>query len=222
MSGNKEERAEKPKSRKQCLITVGATATFEQLIRATLSVSVVEKLMEKGFSHVSYQCGDSFALFNELLPEEREKQLLFKVEKFAFKPKGLGEEIRKCKKVDGQSEEGLVISHAGAGTILDVMRMGVPLIVVPNPSLLDNHQSELAEELERQGYATQGGIKYALLTVKSDLADAIDIACAMAKKKTWGQENKVKGVATMMDEAVGAVHSPREEEDLSLRLDGTR
>lgn len=43
----------------------------------------------------------------------------------------------------------------GAGTILDVMRMGVPLIVVPNPRLLDNHQEELARELVRQGYVTR-------------------------------------------------------------------
>jgi beta-1,4-N-acetylglucosaminyltransferase len=46
----------------------------------------------------------------------------------------------------------------GAGTILDVLRMGVPLIVVPNPALLDNHQLELAQELQAQGYATQGDL----------------------------------------------------------------
>jgi UDP-N-acetylglucosamine transferase subunit ALG13 len=43
----------------------------------------------------------------------------------------------------------------GAGTILDGMRLGLSLIVVPNDSLLDNHQLELAEELESQGYATK-------------------------------------------------------------------
>jgi len=54
----------------------------------------------------------------------------------------------------------MVVNQAtGAGTILEVMRMGVPLIVVPNPSLLDNHQLELAQELEIQGYATQGDVE---------------------------------------------------------------
>jgi beta-1,4-N-acetylglucosaminyltransferase len=40
----------------------------------------------------------------------------------------------------------------GSGTILEVLRMGIPLIVVPNPSLQDNHQEELARQLQKQGY----------------------------------------------------------------------
>lgn len=40
------------------------------------------------------------------------------------------------------------------------MRLNVPLIVVPNPALLDNHQEELADELERQHYVTKGDVRY--------------------------------------------------------------
>lgn len=32
------------------------------------------------------------------------------------------------------------------------MRLGVPLVVVPNPTLKNNHQMELADELQKQGY----------------------------------------------------------------------
>lgn len=39
------------------------------------------------------------------------------------------------------------------------MRLDLPIIVVPNPELLDNHQTELAEELERQGYVTYGHLE---------------------------------------------------------------
>ena len=42
----------------------------------------------------------------------------------------------------------------GSGSILDALRINAPLIVVPNPELLDNHQVELAEELAAQGYVT--------------------------------------------------------------------
>jgi beta-1,4-N-acetylglucosaminyltransferase len=35
------------------------------------------------------------------------------------------------------------------------MRLSLPIIVVPNVALLDNHQEELADELERQGYVTK-------------------------------------------------------------------
>lgn len=56
----------------------------------------------------------------------------------------------------------MLIYNIGAGTVLDAMRIDVPIIVVPNPALLDNHQSELAEELERQGYATYGRLRYGI------------------------------------------------------------
>lgn len=49
--------------------------------------------------------------------------------------------------------------HKGSGSILDALRINVPLIVVPNPHLLDNHQVELAEELAKQGYVTHGKLE---------------------------------------------------------------
>lgn len=35
---------------------------------------------------------------------------------------------------------------------MDALRLGVPLAVVPNPTLKDNHQQELADILQEQGY----------------------------------------------------------------------
>ncbi|KAK8869512.1 hypothetical protein IAR55_000078 [Kwoniella newhampshirensis] len=47
-----------------------------------------------------------------------------------------------------------VISHGGSGSILTTLRRrpAVPLLVVPNESLMDNHQAELADEMGEQGY----------------------------------------------------------------------
>lgn len=53
----------------------------------------------------------------------------------------------------------------GSGSILEAMRLGVPLVVVPNPSLKDNHQKELANELQRQGYVIASSVGYAFFYV---------------------------------------------------------
>lgn len=46
----------------------------------------------------------------------------------------------------------LIISHAGAGTALEVLRKNKPLICVINDELMDNHQTELAGELAARGH----------------------------------------------------------------------
>lgn len=47
----------------------------------------------------------------------------------------------------------------GSGTVLAGLRLGVPLIVVPNPDLSDNHQQELADGLERQNYVINSTVE---------------------------------------------------------------
>lgn len=46
------------------------------------------------------------------------------------------------------------MTSAGTGTILDGWRLGLSLVVVPNTSLLDDHQTEMAKHLAKEGYAT--------------------------------------------------------------------
>lgn len=50
----------------------------------------------------------------------------------------------------------VVISHAGSGTILEALRLPdevkPKLVVVPNETLMDNHQAELAQALAEQSY----------------------------------------------------------------------
>lgn len=53
-----------------------------------------------------------------------------------------------------------LISVEGSGSILDALRFQKRLIVVPNESLMNNHQKELSEELERQGYLIEGHVEY--------------------------------------------------------------
>lgn len=56
-----------------------------------------------------------------------------------------------------------MISHAGAGTCIDVLSRRKPLLVVINDTLMNNHQVELAEQLYNE--------KYLLYSTTSNLED---------------------------------------------------
>lgn len=54
----------------------------------------------------------------------------------------------------------LVTYIAGTGTILDAWRAEIPLVVVPNKGLLDDHQTEMAKHLAYEGYAIDAKAEY--------------------------------------------------------------
>jgi Uncharacterized conserved protein len=143
-------------------LTVGSTR-FDSLVQTVLSETVLSSLRLKGYTDLIVQCGKSnFDLENSvrLMDTLRLQKAGVAIEIWQYRPS-----LQLVyEKVD------LVISHAGimpdplnavskthgrrigSGTILDVLRLGIPLIVVPNPTLLDNHQEELASMLAKQGH----------------------------------------------------------------------
>ncbi|KAH0584356.1 UDP-N-acetylglucosamine transferase subunit alg13 [Termitomyces sp. J132] len=123
--------------------TVGSTQ-FDSLVQAILSPSVLSTLRRKGYHQLVVQCGNSnfesaSSISGGQLNIEKEG---IDIELWKFKPT-LQNEYEKAD---------LVISHAGSGTILDVLRLGKPLLTVVNPTLLDNHQQELASALAELGH----------------------------------------------------------------------
>ncbi|KAL2835205.1 glycosyltransferase family 28 C-terminal domain-containing protein [Aspergillus cavernicola] len=142
--------------RKLCFVTVGATASFHLLLESILDPAFLGKLHRHGYTNLLIQFGkDGQHLFDDFVakyPHGHTSLHDITVEGFDFNHAGLDNEMRLAKPSENRSS-GLVISHAGSGSILAALRFGVPLVVVPNPTLQDNHQEELAEVLQTEGYA---------------------------------------------------------------------
>lgn len=88
--------------------------------------------------------------------------------------------------------------RTGSGSILDALRTGVPIIVVPNETLLDNHQVELAEALAEQEYVVHGR----LAQLSQALADAEKLR---QRGLEWPPVNSgpQRGLKGIMDDEMG-------------------
>ncbi|CAI0407398.1 unnamed protein product [Linum tenue] len=114
--------------RKTVFMTVGTT-----LFDALDTEQVKHELLRRGYTHLLIQIGRGSYIPHKC---EGEGGSLV-VDYFTFSS-SIAEHLRSAS---------LVINHAGSGSIFETLRLGKPLIVVVNEDLMDNHQSELAEEL---------------------------------------------------------------------------
>ncbi|ESR62734.1 glyco-tran 28 C domain-containing protein [Citrus sinensis] len=113
-------------------VTVGTTC-FDALVKAVDTLEVKQELTRRGYTHLLIQMGRGTYVPTKSLGEDG----LMAVDYFTFSS-SIADHLRSAS---------LVISHAGSGSIFETLRHGKPLIVVVNEDLMDNHQSELAEEL---------------------------------------------------------------------------
>ncbi|RMZ73806.1 Glycosyltransferase family 28 [Pyrenophora seminiperda CCB06] len=185
-----------------CFVTTGATAPFTALIESVLSPSCLDALQESGFTHLLVQYGSAKDIYNKCVSTARshvqsdEKRQHLIIDGIDFNPEGLQAQFQLV-----QRSKGLVISHAGSGSILEALRYQIPLIVVPNTELLDNHQEELAVAMERNNYLVRGNV--------TDLGPAImksdDFRIKMAQFPpiTSGKHRETKSFAAIMDETTG-------------------
>ncbi|CAM9442525.1 unnamed protein product [Lampetra fluviatilis] len=116
-------------------VTVGTTS-FDELIETVSSDGATHVLRSLGYSELVLQVGRG-----ALLPEP-DTRPGFRLSAFRYKD-SLAEDMQAAS---------LVISHAGAGSCLEALGCSKPLVVVINEKLMDNHQLELAMQLQEDGH----------------------------------------------------------------------
>ncbi|XP_019863424.1 PREDICTED: UDP-N-acetylglucosamine transferase subunit ALG13 homolog, partial [Amphimedon queenslandica] len=133
-------------SKKSVLVVVGTTK-FEDLIKAVSEKRFQKLLFSKGYTHLSIQIGHG-----EYTPAEsgsgRGEELI--VDWFRFKPT----------LANDMTEASLIISHGGSGTIFESLSLRKALVVVINETLMNNHQTELASRLAKDGHLVYTFSKY--------------------------------------------------------------
>ncbi|XP_011023553.1 PREDICTED: UDP-N-acetylglucosamine transferase subunit ALG13 homolog [Populus euphratica] len=118
--------------KKVVFVTVGITL-FDDLVRTVDTKEVKQELLRKGYTDLVIQMGRGSYTPTKCDGEHGS----LAVDYSTFSP-SIADHLRSASPV---------ISHAGSGSIYETLQLGKPLIVVVNEDLMDNNQSELAEEL---------------------------------------------------------------------------
>ncbi|EPY50873.1 N-acetylglucosaminyldiphosphodolichol N- acetylglucosaminyltransferase Alg13 [Schizosaccharomyces cryophilus OY26] len=134
----------------KAFVTVGSTR-FDELVSGVLHVNVQYQLLQHGITQLIVQFGNGREAFGTPSPIEG-----ISISGFDYAPE-IGTYIE---------SSSIVISHAGAGSILQSLRAQKPLIVVPNESLMDNHQLELSNKL--------ASLQYLITCSYKDLAQGVE------------------------------------------------
>lgn len=123
------------KTYKNVFVTVGTTK-FDELISSLSDPENVQALKDIGCERITLQIGSGHNISSDDIFKT------FSIVSESFK--------HRTNITDLIEKSDLVISHAGAGTCLEVLKRKKRLIVVVNESLMDNHQTELAVRLSEK------------------------------------------------------------------------
>jgi beta-1,4-N-acetylglucosaminyltransferase len=125
---------------RKVFVTVGTTL-FEGLVKAVTTEEAMQWMVSNGYTHLVIQYGKgrrpSISSYAGLLHAG-----VMSVECYGFKP---------SLELDMKDAD-LIISHAGAGTVMECVRLKRRMVVVINTILMDNHQTELAEAMAERGH----------------------------------------------------------------------
>uniref|UniRef100_A0A8C9H2I3 UDP-N-acetylglucosamine transferase subunit ALG13 n=1 Tax=Piliocolobus tephrosceles TaxID=591936 RepID=A0A8C9H2I3_9PRIM len=120
----------------KCMFVTVGTTSFDDLIACVSAPDSLQKIESLGYNRLILQIGRG-----TVVPETFSTES-FTLDVYRYKD-SLKEDIRKAD---------LVISHAGAGSCLEALEKGKPLVVVINEKLMNSHQLELAKQLHKESH----------------------------------------------------------------------
>jgi beta-1,4-N-acetylglucosaminyltransferase len=125
-------------SSKSIFVTVGTTR-FDALVESATTERALDWMVSQKYTRLIIQYGkgkEPHVVVNDT------KKRPLEIELYDFKS-SLEPDMRNAD---------LILSHAGAGTIMEAMRLKKHLVVVINTALMNNHQTELAHALGSRKY----------------------------------------------------------------------
>ena len=176
-----------------CLVTVGSTK-FDALMRAIdcpeffeslVALGIRDLIVQRGRSTYAFQCKAPSLLMHPPTIVEYKAQLV--------------NDIRRAS---------LLITHAGAGTILEAVASQTVTLVVPNDLLMSNHQLQLAEGLAKERFVLYAYPKDVISTLQKMVvaagasAGAVDPAVQPAQLRQFPLKNR-EGILAALSRVFG-------------------
>ncbi|ELV11080.1 UDP-N-acetylglucosamine transferase subunit ALG13 like protein [Tupaia chinensis] len=122
----------------KCVFVTVGTTSFDDLIACVSVHDSLQIIKSLGYDRLTLQIGRG-TVAPEPFSTDTES---FTLDVYRYKD-SLKEDLQNAD---------LVISHAGAGSCLETLERGKPLVVVINEKLMNNHQLELAKQLHKEGH----------------------------------------------------------------------
>ncbi|ORX47784.1 glycosyl transferase [Hesseltinella vesiculosa] len=116
-------------------VTVGSTG-FDDLIKSISRAEFLQQLSCSGYTHVTVQYGSSKSCYRPEMPHT------LSIQGYDYTP-NIEQDMK---------DADVIVCHSGAGTLIQGLRLGKPLVVTVNNALLNNHQLELAQALAEHQY----------------------------------------------------------------------
>jgi beta-1,4-N-acetylglucosaminyltransferase len=123
---------------KNIFVTVGTTK-FDELVLAVTTPKAIQWMKDHGYTSLTIQFGRGT---KPTVFEKENTNDDFTIKVYDFQS-SLEEDMKNAD---------LILSHAGAGTVMEALRMKKKLVVVINTKLMDNHQMELANAMAGRQY----------------------------------------------------------------------